>query len=386
MEKSVRPDRFFRLEEKVQIIREKDNIGRYCFYLGILIQLFVMLVGHSAWDVPYRGRVLQVAFILFCLKILMTEYSIREWVAMILLGIIGSASYFVSGEEYVISIVVMVFAAKSIDMCTVIKWIFYSTLLGTMSIIVLSLFQVGGTIVDVRDYGRGTIESRWCLGFSHANNLHGTLWYLISLCLYLFYRKLKWVHYILLTLLNLAFFVLTISKAGMIATQIMIVAAWILKYYPKIKEKSAIYILGILCIVGIVGISMASVMIPCTENFILQFLDRIFTGRINLAYHDAPITNWRMLSHIGELGIVDNGWVTVFFNYGYLIGILFVCIQIYLIYVAYKRKNGMYLVILITNAFYTFMEATYTMNNAYYLCNLSYIVAMIMMGEKHESE
>lgn len=385
MEKSVRPDSFSKLNRKIQIIKRGEAIGKYCFFAGIWLLLLVMILGHSVWEMPYRGRVLQAVFLLFCVKIIMTEYSLQEWIAMFLLGGLGCASYLVSGEEYVLSIIVMIFAAKNIDMRTVIKWVFYGTLLGTICIILLSLFRVGGMIVDVRDYGRGGIESRWCLGFSHANNLHGTLWYLVSLFLYLFFDKLKWIQYILLTILNIMLFMLTLSKAGLIATQILIIAVWILKYYPKIKGSKWIYLLGFLGIAGITGVSIASVTIPWTSSSFLQLLDRIFTGRINLAYQGAHISNWRLLSHVGKLGVVDNGWVTVFFNYGYLIGILFVCVQIYLIYIAYKRKNGIYLTILVTNAFYTFMEATYTMNDAYFLCNLSYIAAMMMMGEKHES-
>lgn len=385
MEKSARLDNVSKLNRKIQLLKKGEVIGNYCFYAGVWILLLVMMLGHSVWEMPYRGRLLQAVFALFCIKIIVTEYSVREWIAMIILGSLGCVSYFVSGEEYVISIIVMIFAAKHIDMYTVIKWVFYGAFIGSVCIILLSLLGAGGMIVDVRDYGRGGVESRFCLGFSHANNLHGTLWYLMALFMYLFFDRLKWPHYICLTVLNVGLFFLTASKAGFIAAQILIIAVCIVRYYPKIEKQIGIYILGILCIVGIMGISLASVTIRWTDSAVLQLLDRLFTGRINLAYQGAPISNWGLFSHTGELGVVDNGWITIFFNYGYLIGILFVGIQIYLIYAAYKRENGILLAILVTNAFYTFMEATYTMNNAYFLCNLSYITAMILMGDEHES-
>jgi len=385
MEKSARPDNFSKLNRKIQLIKKGEGIGKYCFFAGVWIQLLVMILGHSAWEMPLRGRFLQLAFVLFCVKILFTEYSLKEWIAMILLGGLGCLSYLASGEEYVISIIVMIFAAKAVQMRSVIKWIFYGTLIGTICIIVLSLFHVGGMIVDIRDYGRGGVESRYCLGFSHANNLHGTFWYLLALSLYLFFDKLKWSHYIGLTVLNVGMFLLTASKAGVIAAQILIIAVCIARYYPKIEKQMTIYILGAFCIIGIMGISLASVTIRWTDSALLQLLDRLFTGRINLAYQGAPILNWKLLSSGGEIGVVDNGWITVFFNYGYVIGILFVGVQLYLIYMAWKRKNGVLLAILVTNAFYTFMESTYTMNSVYFLCNLSYVTAMILMGDKHES-
>lgn len=385
MEKSAKPDNFSKLNRKIQLIKKGEGIGKYCFFAGVWIQLLVMILGHSAWEMPLRGRFLQLAFVLFCVKILFTEYSLKEWIAMILLGGLGCLSYLACGEEYVISIIVMIFAAKSVQMRLVIKWIFYGTLIGTICIIVLSLFHVGGMIVDIRDYGRGGVESRYCLGFSHANNLHGTFWYLLALSLYLFFDKLKWSHYIGLTVLNVGMFLLTASKAGVIAAQILIIAVGIARYYPKIEKQMTIYILGAFCVIGIMGISLASVTIRWTDSALLQLLDRLFTGRINLAYQGAPILNWKLLSSGGEIGVVDNGWITVFFNYGYVIGILFVGVQLYLIYMTWKRKNGVLLAILVTNAFYTFMESTYTMNSVYFLCNLSYVTAMILMGDKHES-
>jgi len=385
MEKSVRPASKAVFDKKIQIIRNKDTFGKYCFYSAMLLYALVMIVGHSAWDIPFRGRVLQVAFALCCLKIIVTEYSLKEWMTLIILGGIGAVSYLVISEEYVISIVVMIFAAKSVEMRPFIKWLFYGTLLGTACIIVLSLLQIGGTMVDIRDYGRGGIESRWCLGFNHANGVHGTLWYLTALFTYLYFKRLKWLHYLLLTGLNMGLYMLTLSRAGMLATQILIVAACILCYYPKIGKRLWIYLLGELCIVGVMVLSLVSVTVSKESSPLLLTLDRFLTGRIVLAYQGANVANWRLFSHVGELGVVDNGWVTVFFNYGYLIGVLFVAVQIYLIYVAYKRKNGIYLAILVTNAFYTLMESSYTMNNAYFLCNLSYVVAMLMMGEKNES-
>ena len=81
---------------------------------------------------------------------------------------------------------------------------------------------------------------------------------------------------------------------------------------------------------------------------------------------------------------MDNGWITIFFNYGYIIGILFVLFHIYLVYRIWKQKDGLLLVVIASCIFYTFMEATYTVNSSYLLCNLSYIVAMLLITNKRE--
>lgn len=369
----------------MQLIKRKEWLGSIAFYIGLVIHLLLMAVGYGDWGIPFHGRLMQIAFLFFCVKILLTYYSKAEWLAMILLGGLGVLSYVGTGDEYVVSVIVMIFAAKNVDMRRVCRLIFCTALAFTVVTAVLSLLGIGGVPVDIRDYGRGGEEARWCLGFGHANNLHGTVWYLTALAVFLFFEKMDWRHYLLLTAGNLVLYYFTISKGGLIATQLVIVAALLLRYIKPLVEQAWIYWCGVLGIVGVFLISMVSVSVEWTTSSVLRLLDRLFTGRINLAYQHAHISMWKMISCAGEFGdTVDNGWVTMFFRYGYVFGILFVLFHLYLVYRAWKGKNGILLVLVITCVFYTFMEASYTVNSSYLLSNLCYIAAMFFMAEKEE--
>lgn len=371
----------------MQLIKKKERLGNIAFYIGITIHLLLMAVGFGDWGIPFHGRLMQIAFVFFCVKILMTYYSKKEWLAMIPLGVLGVLSYIGTGDEYVISVVVMVFAAKNAEMGKVCKGIFFTTLAFTIGTAVLSLLGIGGIPVDIRDYGRGGEEARWCLGFGHANNLHGTIWYLVALLIILYFEKMDWRHYLLLTAGNLALYYFTISKGGLIATQLMIIAAFLLRYIKMLANQTWIYLCGVLGIAGVFLISMISVTVEWTKSSILMLLDRLFTGRINLAYQHAHISMWKLISDVGEFGdTVDNGWITMFFNYGYVFGMLFVIFHLYLVYKAWKEKNGVLLAVTLTCVFYTFMEASYTVNASYLLSNLCYITAMIFMAGKKELE
>ncbi len=366
----------------MQLINNKENLANRIFLIGILLHTLVMSLELGEWSIPYRGRILQLAFVLLCIKILMTWYSKLEWSAMILLGIIGAISYFSGAEEYVLSVVVMIFAAKSTDIRKVIKCIFYITLVVSLATIVLSILGIGGLAVDVKDYGRGGIEARWCLGFGHANNLHGTVWYLVTLFIFLYFEKLNWKHYLLLSILNIGLFFLTVSKAGVAVTQLVIIAACILKYVPLIQTKKWLYFLGLLPIGLFSAISIISVSINWSEHKILLFLDKVLTGRINLAYQHANVKDWHLFLPGGQIGVVDNGWVTIFYNYGYIIGILMIVFYIFLVYASWKKERGIWLISAVSAMLYTFMESTYMLNDAYLLANIGFIVAMIYMGEK----
>ena len=370
----------------MQLIKKQERLGEAAFGLGIFIQLLIMVVGYGEWEMPFRGRLLQAAFVLFCIKILVTYYSKKQWIMMTALGIVGAVSYLFTKEEYVVSVVVMILAAMNIDMKKWCKRIWLMAILVTIVTAVLSVIGIGGVPVDIRDYGRGGEEARWCFGFGHANNFHGTVWYLTALFVYLFFEKMDWKQYALLTVGNIILFYFTISKGGLIAVQLVIIAACLLRYWKDLRNQAWIYVCSFLAILGVFGISMVSVSIEWSRSSILLFLDRIFTGRINLAYQYANISTWKWISSAGELGVVDNGWVTVFFNYGYLIGFLFLLFHVCLIYKTWKEKNAVLLILVMTCVFYTFMEATYTVNNAYLLSNISYLSAMILIAGKREPE
>ena len=74
--------------------KNKNKIANIFFYIAFSIELVIMMVEHSAFDVPFRGRLTHIAFALFGCKVLLTKYSKKEWIAIILLGIIGVLSYF----------------------------------------------------------------------------------------------------------------------------------------------------------------------------------------------------------------------------------------------------------------------------------------------------
>lgn len=370
----------------MQIIKNHDKAANLIFQIGIWIHLFVMVVGYGEWSIPYQGRLLQIAFGLFAIKILMTYYSKKEWGILLAVGALGVVSYLSTKDEYVLSVLVMIFAAKSMDMRQICKRILAIAAIATMVIAVLSLFGVGGIPVDVRDYGRGAIEARWCLGFGHANNFHGTLLYLLVLAVYLYFEKITWVHYLIFTGCNLLIYRLTVSKAGLLVVQIVIVAAFLLRYKKVLEEKIWIYLLGVLGTIALYVISIISVSVEWTKSSLLVLLDRLLTGRINLAYQHAHISTWKALESAGELGIVDNGFVAMFFNYGYIVGIVFLCFQVFLLYMSWQRKNSIFFIMVVTSVLYTFMEATYMTNTTYLLSNLSYIVAMLLLSDKKEQK
>ena len=73
-------------------------------------------------------------------------------------------------------------------------------------------------------------------------------------------------------------------------------------------------------------------------------------------------------------------------NRKYIIGLIFIVFIIYIMYKTFKLKDGILFSVIVTTILYTFMESSYTVNDAYLLCNLMFIAAMILIGKKTDNE
>jgi len=370
----------------LQIIKGFDKQSNYIFAVAMFIHAFIMCVEFGAWSVPYRGRLLQLAFVLCCIKILMTFYEKYEWIVMIILGIIGCLSYYFSKEKYVLYVVVMIFAAKSVNIKKMARILAVMVAVSLVIIPVLSFAGVGDLVSETRDFGRNVVETRYGLGFGHPNGLHGTIWYLVSLIIILFRDKLDWKIYSALTAANVFFFMLTASKAGFGVVQLMIIAGLAYKYFNRFFfEKIWIYILGMLSFAAVIILTLISVTTDCWADYgpVLKKLDSITTGRLNIAYQMAYLGDWKLFEGIGpRKDIVDNGFAAIGADYGYVVWLLYIVFIIGLIAITAKRKEGILFSVIMTCIIYTFMEKTYVLNDAYMLSNLSYIVMMFVLGRE----
>jgi len=375
----------------MQILKKGEKVGIYCFHIAILIHLSIMCEEFSIWEMPLRGRLLQLAFVLGAVKIVTTYYEKYEWILMGLVGALSVAGYLASGEKYIAYVAVMIFAAKSVDMRAILNYITLAVLLSIIIVPVLALTGVGGVVVDTRDYGRGIVESRYPLGFNHANNLHGTLWYLFAMLTYIFKDRADWRHYAGMAVINAGLFYLTRSRAGFIVTGIIILAGFAYRYWKEaVFDRIWIYIAGMVAFLAVIVLTVISVSVDCFSGYgpVLKKLDSITTGRLSLAYQSAFIGEWKPLSQGGSHAYaVDNGFAGVPADYGYIAAIVFIAFIIWLMIRVTIKREGILFMIVLTAVLYTFMEKTYVINDAYMLSNLMYVVAMILLGNaKNETE
>ena len=93
-----------------------SRIAQSCFYLGVVIEVLLVLIDKSAYTNPVEGRIFQITFLLFLVKVCLTRYTGREYAAVFLACIVGAISYFVTGRNEVIRLVMFIAACKDVDM------------------------------------------------------------------------------------------------------------------------------------------------------------------------------------------------------------------------------------------------------------------------------
>lgn len=352
---------------------DRKRIGMLFFYLGITLELIVMLVNSSAYTLSYGSRLQHLAFGCFMVKLLLTKYEKREWIIIGVAIAVTTLFYLVNGEELLLCIATMILASKGVEQKRVIKYIFWTSLFALIVITTLSLLGIGGPITDIRDYGRGGIEARWCLGYVHPNVLHGTVWFVVAVGIYGYYEKLKWSHYLLLTLFNIGLYSLTISRTGIAVTQVVIFAAWIVRYYPKVSEWKWTYLCGYLSLAVCMLLTLIGVTWGTAWSPIMMKINSLLSGRLEFIHWWADISRWHLFRVEGTERLVDNGFAILFCGSGILMGCFYLLLTVLLIRFYQIKKDIMGLTLMITCILYTLMEGTFTLNS-YMLLNFTYVL------------
>lgn len=342
----------------------RRKAGNALFFIGLTIELLILLVDKSALTNPVEGRLFQLTFLIFAVKVCMTRYTVKEWVVIGLFEILGIVSYLVTGRNEIIRIVTMIAACREMEERVIFSYMFRVVLAGCLLIVSLSLAGIFGA-VKITGIFRGDMEeTRYCLGMGHPNSLHCMFFMLVLLFLYLYGKKIKWYAYIALFLLNFGVFFLTGSKTGMMVTAFAIAAALALAGSAGLRRGKFIYGMSaflLMCCVAVAWFAAAfSERLPFHEG--LRKFDRMLSDRIvNLYYdsasHAGTLSTWRWLGVEENEYYFDLGWVRLFYWYGILPACLFVLVLLLLIRELYRERQYMGIVLLASLFIYTLVEA-----------------------------
>ena len=369
-----------------------SRIPWFLFYVGLTLELLIVIVDKSNYINPIEGYLFRVTFLLFAMKLVLTGYDRKEWIAILALEAIGFISYRVTGDNDIIRIVTFVAACKNIPLKQMLRYAFYVTLAGCTVIILLSVTGVYGEISLTQAYGHEsaeetryvgveeTEETRYTLGMGHPNALSCMFLMLTALGVYVYFEQMRWYIYLFLMLLNVGVYGLTGSKTSMLITTVFIAGSCVMTYWKTLRQKAFMYLCGALVFVLCIGFSVDAAacaqrvrdaqwneffyLNPRDNEHIVALgkIDRYINGRIvsltDSENNDGMIQTWSAFSCENNMNYYfDMGWVKLFYRYGVIPGILYVAACLALLWQFYKRKDACGLVLFVTFAVYTVVEA-----------------------------
>lgn len=346
--------------------RNVKKISEACFWLGLMIELLIVIIDKSAYTNPLESQLFRITFLLFCIKIALTRYSTKEWLCILLFGGIMSVAYLVNERDETVRVIAFVAACKGMDIKKVMKVVFWVTFTGCAALVVLSVTGVYGAVSLTADFGRGEggqlYETRYVLGMGHPNALHCMLWMLAVLAVYSYADRLKWYHFAGLGVLDIAFFSLTDSKTGVIVWMMFVVMTFIMWYSKKCRENKGVYILGAMIVLGCVIFAMIGSHVEntyLTQDTLMHKLDKLLNGRYQGCYavEAARLENWKLFAAPENTAYFDAGFVRLFYWYGIIPGIIYVGMNVYLLYQSYRQKDYVMFTMTVAFSVYNLMEA-----------------------------
>ena len=164
-----------------------DKIGLYLLYFSVTLEIIIVIIDKSNYTNPLEGQLFRITFLLAGGKVLCTKYSLKEWAALIMFGLLGLISYKITGRNEILRIIAFVAACKGTDVKKLLKYVFYLTTAGCLLLVFLSVTGIYGGLALETDFGRGYRQVRYCLGLGHPNALHCMFMMLVLLGLYLYH-------------------------------------------------------------------------------------------------------------------------------------------------------------------------------------------------------
>ena len=357
--------------------REKEGllskIAYYSFYIAVIIEVLMVIIDKSNYTNPIEGRLFQLTFLLFLIKVCLTKYTRREYAVILLFCLLGAASYYITERNEIIRLVMFVAACKNIEMKKCLKMVFWLTLSGCLAIILLSVTGIYGAVSLTQDYGRGSIETRYTLGMGHPNALQCMVWALTALGIYLYREKMRFYHFVVVFILNVAAFVLSDSKTSFLVAVFTIAVAYLSgEKLPKRIKKLCAWLNGVV-VIGSIGASIVMaanayrvynhdwhcVSDPVTMLFVR--LNDLLNGRIRILTEtvgwEGSMNSWTLFSGPDSIYYFDMGWVRLFYWYGIIPGCVFVAVIVILLIYFLKKEDYLSIALIAAISLYTIAEA-----------------------------
>lgn len=261
-----------------------------------------------------------IAFMYLAVKLFTSKYTTNEIIISFLLCILGLGTYLVTKRQGILLSIITIIGLKNISYEKVFKVTFIIRLILYITTISLSILGIleNKKITHWRD--TAGFFFRYGLGYDHPNLLHSTLFILVVLFIYVFYKKLNITLYSIIFLANLIIYKFSGSRTGFYG----IIFTMLFTVFIKKSKNMFKYKIIKLILPGCILFTFITAILYGKVEFI-NILDRFLSGRIG--YTSYFFYNYS-ISLLGnnlylDNNLIDNSYIILLANYGIIIFILY---------------------------------------------------------------
>ena len=320
------------------------------FTLGFLCLLF-FVKGIGLYDGQTVFKIILVAA-LFCFaaKMLMTTYSLREFLIVGILLALGAATYLVSGEKGALISIMMVTILKAVPLERVFRAAFVTWTLSFWGMFLLSATGLVDSPFKIHErFGFGFLI-RWGLGHSHPNVLHISYLTFAMLAIYVLGKRinLKWLLFLMLG--NLYVFLYSLSTTGFIAVCFLLLLNLYGLFRQRLGMAEKVFVMLFLPLCLALSFLAPFVL----KGWAFDIVNKLVNTRLELSRHflihnPVSLLGTRTATIMTHWFTMDNSYVFAYVAYGVIFFALVVLAYILIIRRYLKAQKGMELSLIIAS-------------------------------------
>ncbi len=298
---------------------QKQEVLEKIAYIGYSILIVLFYGAKYIFDNIGLGFLLTALLLLAyaCLgvKLFFTHYTIKEYIWGSILLFLAVAAFLINRNIYLPTNLILILSFKNIDLEKWFQRCFWIALITVMCTMGLSVLGIGGVAKITRYWGRGILETRYTFGYEWPNTCHMYLLRIYMLLILGYYKKLKWPQLVLMFIANIGLFYFTDSRTGMLGISLLLVYLAFIKMAEPIASKKWF---GYLIAIGYIGIGAVTLILVMflSESSVFQLLDKLLTGRLNLAVAAISEHHVSLLGSNMEGVYIDCGWISGLLGWG----------------------------------------------------------------------
>lgn len=295
-------------------------------YVGLVLIVFKYTMASSAFQLPGIINTILMILGIICLlpNIVHNKYSIK--MICIVCCLLGFSLLIVkqNSDDLILLITLFSISLINVEYEKIIKYYLVVMIVCFIFIVTLSLVTGENMTLTAAYREENVYLTRYTLGFSHPNALHGIYLRIISALVLSKYlatnRKRK---YLTLEIVNFILYLFSNSRAGFVVVTVILAMSFWGDLLSKIYKKRIYYILIQILTIGSIGFTIFSTY-SYQKYPLLSAVDAIITGRFSHAYRfivKYPVKLFGTdISEMANIFTLDSGIISTLLSYG-IVGI-----------------------------------------------------------------